>query len=117
MKKGAIGRKQMNIKEHGTDFVVSHNLYHGFVSPRFTGRDLKAVKGDPQFYKMRLGSDQGFQLKKGSTAIGSGTQRDVPAIPGAGQGIFKNISAYPRVDYYGEILNTDEPSIGACNSK
>ena len=113
VKKGAIGRKQVNIKEHGTDFVVSHNLYHGFVSPRFSGRDLKAVKGEPQFYNMKTGSDQGFQLKRGSAAIRAGTQREVPAIPGAGQGIFKNVSAYPRVDYYGDRLGTDEPSIGA----
>jgi hypothetical protein len=117
VKQGAIGRKQVNIKNHGTDFVVSHNLYYGFVASRFMGSDLNALKETPQFYKRKHGSDQGFQLNKGSAAIGAGTLRSVPPIPGAGQGIFKNVSKYPTVDYYGEALDMKKPSIGASGVK
>ncbi|WDE96888.1 right-handed parallel beta-helix repeat-containing protein [Lentisphaera profundi] len=116
-KQGAIGTKQMNIKDHGSDFVLSHNLYQGFISPRFIKRDAQAIKADPQFYKVRLGSDQGFQLQAGSAAIGAGMVRDVPSVPGAGQGIFKHVPAYPTVDFYGKLLDVSKPSIGASKDK
>ena len=116
-KKGSVGDKQLSIKANGTEFHLSNNFYHGFISPKLITRDPRPIKATLLFSKIESGNDQGFQLQKSSPASQAGVVQDVPAIPGAGQGIFKHVSAYPTVDYYGNPLDFEKPSIGASKAE
>ena len=113
-----IGDKQMHINANNTEMFISNNLYAGNINKRFTKLDQHPVFAVPDFTNTHA-NRKGFQLHKTSEAINAGLAKLGPPIPGAGKGIFKNVSKYPIVDFYGNSIDLSEemPNIGACNAK
>ncbi|MBB6461829.1 Ig-like domain-containing protein [Flammeovirga kamogawensis] len=116
---GNIGGKRVSINTNGETFFMSNNLFAGGINGQFSNLDVDKVWGDPAFLAEGVLSKYGYQLQEGSPAINSGTTKVGPAIPGAGYGIFKDLTPYPTVDYYGNGINLFDgtPNIGACNAK
>lgn len=110
---GEIGQQQVRL---GSETTVTNNLFFGAVDSRFESADKSPITGDPNFNYTGDGEEQ-YQLAMNSPALGQGTNEiAVPAIPGAGTGIFKDVSPYPTEDLYGNPLG-DTPSIGAYHSE
>jgi len=114
-----IGGKQVSVNNQGTDLFMKNNLFFGTIAANFKNMDTNIRTGNPFFHNEGSGDKYGYQLKTNSPAINSGVAKQGPPIPGAGTGIFENISEYPTVDFYGNPLNatTESPNIGACNAK
>lgn len=114
-----IGGKQVVIKNNGTPLFMKNNLFFGTVAENFKKNDNQPITGDPHFHQSNSGNKYGYQLNVESHAINAGHARQGPPIPGAGSGIFKNLTPYPTVDFYGNPidLSTGTPNIGACNAK
>lgn len=114
-----IGGKQVVIKNNGTPLFMKNNLFFGAIAENFKSNDRNPITGDPKFNHPKSGSKYGYQLNSGSAAVNAGAAKQGPPIPGAGIGIFENISAYPTVDFYGNPidLSSGTPNIGACNAK
>jgi len=105
-------------KAAGTSYVFTNNLYEGNVAKEFIALDKKPILGVPNF----LGEGDGkmpYRLSKGSPALGSGANIQGPVIPGAGKGIFRNLSPYPTVDFYGNAFDImkGKPGIGAYSGQ
>ena len=85
----------------------------------FKNMDSNPKNGDPLFNNESSGTKFGYQLKSGSAAINAGVAKQGPPIPGAGMGVFKDLTPYPTKDFYGNPINlsTGTPNIGACNAK
>jgi hypothetical protein len=85
----------------------------------FVDRDTNPAYGTPKFNDPNNGNKYGFQLNIGSAVVNAGVAKQGPPIPGAGIGVFQNISTYPTEDFYGNPINFDSgtPNIGACNAK
>ena len=114
-----IGQKQVVIKNNESEFVMKNNLYFGSIAKKFKDFDTHQVLGNPKFNSENSGDKFGYQLLKGSPAIDAGITILGPPIPGAGKGIFKDVTAYPKVDFYGNPVDFSKgiPNIGACNAK
>ncbi len=102
----------------GTDEFISNNFFEGNVNPDFKNYDANPISGSPQFY----GSGEqkiSYQLDESSTAINNGLNIQSPILPGAGTGVFQNLTAYPSVDFYGNPIDLTNGStnIGAYNGK
>jgi hypothetical protein len=74
--------------------------------------------GSPMF-KDTADNKNVYELQAGSPAMDKGTALRGPIVKGAGFGVFKNVPAYPNLDFYGNPidLSTGTPNIGACNNK
>ena len=114
-----IGAKQVLVKNNDTPLFMKNNLYEGQINIRFKSLDSNPIDGSTHFTNPKAGNKYGFQLKANSSAINNGVAKLGPPIPGAGKGIFKNISKYPTVDFYGNPVDLAKgtPNIGACNAK
>jgi hypothetical protein len=114
-----IGEKQVLVKNNDTPLYQKNNLYEGQINTRFTILDSNPINGAAHFVNPKSGNKFGFQLKGNSDAINAGVAKLGPPIPGAGRGVFKNISKYPIVDFYGNPIDLSKgtPNIGACNAK
>lgn len=114
-----IGNKQVHIDTNNTDLFVSNNLYHGSINKRFTNLDKAPLFTNPNFVDATSHTREGFILKANSSAIDAGISKLGPPVEGAGKGIFKDISTYPKTDFYGNPVNFKKqtPNIGACNAK
>ena len=114
-----IGGKQLVVKNNGTPLNMQNNLFYGSINDTFKDMDTNPQDGDPLFNNENSGTKFGYQLKAGSSAINSGIAKQGPPIPGAGIGIFKDLTPYPTVDFYGNPidLSSGTPNIGACNAK
>ncbi|WP_170178609.1 hypothetical protein [Flammeovirga pectinis] len=119
IKKGSIGTKQVLIEDNGGEIFISNNYYHGDVAYKFTSQDKKSIKGKVNFLNVDNGSRDGFITEGGSTIINAGINKAGPELPGARTGIFKYVSSQPRIDFYGNPINPNDPTpnIGACNLK
>ena len=117
--KGSIGGKTVKMIDNDTDLLISNNLFRGEVSSRLSTLDANHQTGNPRLIAPETRSKSGYQLEVGSAAIDNGLPRRGPPIPGAGSGIFKDLTEYPTVDFYGNPvdLSTGTPNIGACNAK
>jgi hypothetical protein len=98
--------------------LTSHNLFQ-VSDTRFRNRDSSPVTGNPQLTDPGNGSPYGYQLESGSPAIDAGLLQRGPPIPGAGEGVFAHIPAYPTTDFFGNPvdLSSGTPNIGASNAK
>jgi hypothetical protein len=116
---GDVGNKRVQITDNETDMLISNNLFRGEISPNFTALGDHNQTGKPHFIEPGIRSKSGYQLKADSAAINKGLALRGPPIPGAGTGIFKDVSEYPTVDFYGNPvdLSSGTPNIGACNAK
>ena len=114
-----IGAKQVLVKNNDTPLYQKNNLYEGQINTRFKNLDSNPINGAAHFVNPKAGNKYGFQIKANSNAINNGVAKQGPPIPGAGKGIFKNISKYPIVDFYGNPIDLSKgtPNIGACNAK
>lgn len=114
---GTMGGKQVVIKNNGTPLYMSNNLYHGDVAEAFKNYDANAVNGNPDFDDNKDEDWEKFELKQGSPGVNTGIAKNGPVFPMAGQGIFKDITAYAEVDFYGNPIDMSEgtPNIGASN--
>ena len=113
-----MGIQNMVIRSNETPFFMSNNLFDGNVHPGFIAYDAKPQIGSPMF--TGTGEDKyAYELQEGSPAIDMGTSVQGPGLEGAGSGVFKNLPAYPNVDFYGNPidLSSGSPNIGACNVK
>jgi hypothetical protein len=97
---------------------ISNNLYQ-LSDNRLRDRDANPVAGNPRFSDPGSGSAYGYQVTGDSPAINNGVARLGPPVPGAGEGIFKDLVEYPVVDFFGNPLDLSSvtPNIGASNSK
>ncbi|WP_430811946.1 MULTISPECIES: hypothetical protein [unclassified Carboxylicivirga] len=114
-----IGTKQMVMNNNGTELFMANNLFFGGVAQNFMSLDAAPVTGDPLFTTEEDEASDKYQVKSNSPAINAGVAKLGPPIPGAGEGIFKDIPEYPTVDFYGNPIdfNNETPNIGACNVK
>lgn len=114
-----IGGKQVIVKNNDTPLNMQNNLFYGSINESFKDMDSNPQDGNPLFNNENSGTKFGYQLKAGSSAINSGVVKQGPPIPGAGTGIFKDLTPYPTKDFYGNPINlsTGTPNIGACNAK
>jgi len=112
-----IGGKQVVIKNNGTPWFMSNNLYFGNVANSFKNNDANAVSGNPDFDEDKNETWEQFELKQGSPAVNIGISKNGPVFPLAGQGIFKDIPPYAEMDFYGNAIDMSEgtPNIGASN--
>lgn len=114
-----IGGKQVVIKNNDTPLYMNNNLFFGTISNNFKSLDSNSVLEDPDFNQANSGTKFGYQLKSGSSAVNAGIAKQGPPIPGAGTGVFKDLTPYPTKDFYGNPidLSSGTPNIGACNAK
>lgn len=114
-----MGAKQMLVKNNGTELYMRNNLFFGVVSQGFKNLDAAPMYGNPLFKDGGAAYGDKFQLQTESPAINAGVPYAGPPIPGAGQGIFRDVPEYPTVDYYGNPIDlfSGTPNIGACNAK
>lgn len=115
---GGMGHQNTKVRNNDTPFFMSNNLFEGTVDDRWVAMDAMPQTGSPMFV------DTGdtkyvYQLQQGSPAIDNGASVTGPVVVGAGQGIFKEITPYPEVDFFGNPidLSSGTPNIGACNVK
>jgi hypothetical protein len=113
-----IGRDGHEWDGSDTTSFTSNNLFQ-VVDTRFRNRDASPVTGNPRLSAPGSGTEYGYQLLGNSPAINAGVAHLGPAIPGAGQGIFAHIPAYPNTDYFGNpvSLASGSPNIGVSNRK
>lgn len=111
----AMGRQHVVMKSNGTLLYMRNNLFHGDVDRRFLELDESPVKGNPGFLGKGAGADR-YQIGADSPALGQGVAKLGPPVPGAGKGVFKNVAAYPAVDFFGNPLGRP-PCIGAFSFK
>jgi len=114
-----IGGKQVVIKNNDTPLLMNNNLFFGTTANNFKSLDVNSVTSNPHFNNVNSGDKFGYQLENGSAAINKGIAKQGPPIPGAGTGVFKDLTSYPTVDFYGNPidLSSGTPNIGACNAK
>ena len=114
---GMIGGQDVIVRNLPTPLFMSHNLFYGKIAKRFEKLDRDPVKGNPEFAGSGSAPYQ-YQLRATSPAVGRGVKKQGPAIPSAGTGIFKDVPAYPVVDFYGNRVefSSEAPNIGACNA-
>jgi hypothetical protein len=114
-----IGGKQVVIKNNDTPLLMNNNLFFGTISNDFKSLDTNTVLEDPQFSQPNSGTKFGYQLNNGSSAVNAGIAKQGPPIPGAGTGVFKDLTEYPTKDFYGHPIDLSfgTPNIGACNAK
>ncbi|NIJ44722.1 hypothetical protein FHR24_001161 [Wenyingzhuangia heitensis] len=102
----------------GTLSLISNNLFEGNINPDFVTMDAAPQNGSPNF--MNSGEQKHkYNITPESLAIDNGLTKEGPIIPEAGQGVFKDITSYPIVDFYGNAidLSSGTPNIGASNNK
>jgi hypothetical protein len=102
---GSIGGKTVKMIDNDTDLLISNNLFRGEVSSRLSTLDANHQTGNPRLIAPGTRSKSGYQLEVGSAAIDNGLPRRGPPIPGAGSGIFKDLTEYPTVDFYGNPVD------------
>lgn len=113
-----IGKRNFNIIDNNSPFVVTNNLFEGTVLQDWINKDVNPQIGASNF--INSGDDKyGYQVYNNSLAINNGTPIQGPILPGAGKGVFVNVPAYPNVDFYGNPidLSSGTPNIGAYNGK
>lgn len=113
-----IGKRNFNIIDNNSPFIVTNNLFEGTILQDWVNMDTNPQKGAALF--SGSGNDKyPYQVIEGSLAINNGVAITGPIIPGAGTGVFENLSPYPTVDLYGNPidLSTGTPNIGAYNGK
>lgn len=115
---GKMGKQNVKVNITDGELFIKNNLYFGDVDNRFITLDANPILGNPNF----TGSgnyQEKFDINNNSLAIDKGTTKTGPPIPGAGTGIFKNLTAYPTVDFYGNPIDLSKgtPNIGASNKK
>lgn len=113
-----MGRQQSIVRDNDTPFFMSNNLFEGNVDNRFVAMDAKPQLGSPLF-KDTGEQNNAYELQAGSPAMDQGTPLRGPVVKGAGYGVFKDVPAYPDVDFYGNPidLSSGTPNIGAANNK
>lgn len=111
---GMIGKQNVRFDHDGTPLFVSNNLFSGNIDNRFSGLDVNPVLGDPKFRGSGTGAER-FRLETDSPAIRAGIPNPGPPIPGAGKGVFKNLTPYPVRDFFENPvdLSGGMPVIGA----
>lgn len=102
----------------GGPINITNNLFHGNIGQKFLKQDQNPTLNDPIFVGLHEGKFA-YQLNEKSAGINAGIPLQSPVIPGAGKGVFKHISPYPTVDFYGNTidLSSGTPNIGAYNGK
>lgn len=114
----SIGGSVVAVRANETPFTMKNNLFEGAVNPTWINMDTNPQKGAALFYGLGT-TKYPYQVTEGSLAINNGTTITGPIVPGAGTGVFKNVPAYPNVDFYGNPidLSSGTPNIGAYNGK
>ncbi len=111
---GVIGGKAVKVENNGTPLFMKNNLFHGGVSEQFKALDTHVVEDDPEFVDKGKGAER-FRLSRRSAALDAGVAETGPPIPGAGRGVFKNLTPYPTEDFFGNAIDLSRgtPTIGA----
>lgn len=112
-----LGVQNTVVRDNGTPFFMSNNLFEGSVDQRFIDYDENPQLGSPMFTDTAE-NQFAFQLKEGSPAINNGVAKTGPKVPGAGHGVFMDVPAYPDVDLFGNPLDLAAviPNIGVSNA-
>ncbi|WP_068473157.1 T9SS type A sorting domain-containing protein [Saccharicrinis aurantiacus] len=113
-----MGHLQYAVRDNDTPFTMTHNLYEGDVNEEWVNNDDNPIQGNPKF--TGVGEDKmPYELKEGSPAINTGTNITGPEVNNAGYGVFKNITPFPTVDFYGNPIDlaSGKVNIGAFNGK
>lgn len=92
---------------------VAGNLFAGRINPDFVALDRERRVGAPLFVQPGATDPWGYRLRAGSPAIGGGVAVPHPQFPAAGSGIFAQIPAIPRTDFFGTPLSAEAPFMGA----
>lgn len=113
-----MGEQNPKVRDQDTPFIMTNNLFEGSVDTEVISWDTNPQIGDAKFVGEGENKDA-YQIQKGSLAINNGVALKGPIVVNAGYGVFKDIPAYPNVDFYGNPidLSNGTPNIGACNLK
>lgn len=115
---GTMGHLEYKVKSNDTPLTMTHNLYEGNVNTEWVSMDSSPVSGNPRF--TGEGEDKmPYKLSSRSLAIDAGTNITGPKVNNAGYGVFKDITPYPTVDFYGNPIDlaSGNVNIGAYNGK
>ncbi len=115
----SIGSEGVAINIANGSLRVSNNYFRGDISTEFQNRDKKKIVDVwPSFHDANSLELEGFKIFEGSPLVGEGKSFSQPIFPMAGQGIFSDISAYPKVDAFGNVVDIENqvPNIGADNN-
>lgn len=94
---------------------LAGNLFAGRVNADFKARDSQARQGTPLFVQPGASDPLGYRLRPGSPALTGGVAIPHPPFPAAGQGVFAQVSAEPKVDFFGTPLpKRGDPAVGAA---
>lgn len=106
------------IFDNGIPLFMKNNLFEGTVNETWMNMDENPVIGNPSFTKTG-DNEAAYQIRTGSPVINAGIALPGPIVENAGYGVFKDIPAYPVVDFYGNPIDliSGTPNIGACNDK
>ncbi|MBX2874016.1 MAG: hypothetical protein KTR30_18005 [Saprospiraceae bacterium] len=115
----SMGGQQVVVKNNGTPLYMTNNLFHGNVNTNFSDHDSSPVFGDPVFSDPGSGVAEGYLLDSISLVENAGIALRGPAIPGAGHGVFSDVTPWPEVDILGNLIEWREGqvNIGASNAK
>jgi hypothetical protein len=115
---GMMGGQNVKVESNGTPLFMRNNLFYGAVDPRFKNLDETRYEGNPLFIMEGM-QEMRFRIDSLSPAMDRGVARQGPRIPGAGKGVFRDISPYPEVDVFGNPVDfvNGTLNIGACNIK
>ena len=113
-----VGEQNVRLWTNGTPHFISNNLFEGTVAQDFINLDANPFIGEAGFDSVGIDENQ-YHLQYNSLALDNGAPRRGPVVKGAGYGVFKDITAYPEVDFFGNPidLSAGTPNIGACNLK
>ncbi|MEM6643870.1 MAG: T9SS type A sorting domain-containing protein [Bacteroidota bacterium] len=110
-----MGQRLTVIRNNETPFRLTNNLYEGNVSQDWMDADLSPIEGAPRFVDGGQ-QEEAFLLGERSAALKAGAIIQGPILPGAGEGIFKDLPPYPTTDFYGNPIDFNSGvNIGAYN--
>lgn len=114
-----MGHLQTAVRNNDTPFTMTNNLYDGDINSEWKNMDDNPIlRANTGF----VGKGEGklaYDITERSSAIDAGIAITGPKVPGAGKGVFKNITKYPSVDFFGNPVNLSQgtPNVGASNRK
>lgn len=112
---GEIG-SLTEIIDRSKDYMhISNNLYYGKSSSVFQEVDPKKVTASPYFVGPGRDEPDHFKLSNITNAAYKGLVFDEPQFDMAGKGIFKEVTAYPKYDFFNNTIDmtANNPHIGA----
>ncbi|MCA1746916.1 MAG: right-handed parallel beta-helix repeat-containing protein, partial [Bacteroidales bacterium] len=100
-----IGEATDVIISPGSTLEMSNNLFFGTINGSFSSLDEAPDFSDPLLSDPGEQAPGGYTLLPDSPALSVGKTFEEPGFPMAGKGIFKDVTAYPERDFFGNAVD------------